>query len=167
MEGNFVESVLHVCNILNKHSVEYLLVGGTAVALHGYYRLSRQTSGEVAEKHDLDFWYNSTYDNYFRLLNALEELGQDISRFKAEKSPNPKKSFFRLEYEKFTVDFLPELPGLSRFHHSYSKKELSRIGSIEIPIINYTDLIANKQFQGRAKDIEDIQQLKLRRNDAE
>ena len=73
---------------------------------------------------------------------------------KAEKSPNPKKSFFRLEYEKFTVDFLPELPGLSRFHYSYSKCEVSKIGEIEIPFINYNDLIANKQAQGRAKDIE-------------
>lgn len=115
MEGSLSESVLHVCKILNKHSVGYLLIGGTAVALHGYYRLSRQTSGMTTEKHDLDFWYNSTYDNYFRLLDALEELGQDVSRLKAEKSPNPKKSFFRLEYDNFTVDFLPELPGLSRF----------------------------------------------------
>jgi hypothetical protein len=164
MEDNLVNSVLHVCNILNKHSVEYLLVGGTAVALHGYYRLSRQTSGQVTEKHDLDFWYNSTYDNYFRLLEALEELGQNISRFKAEKSPNPKKSFFRLEYEKFTVDFLPELPGLARFRHSYNRRELSKIKGIEIPFINYADLITNKQSQGRAKDIEDIEQLKLRRN---
>ena len=146
MEGSLVDSVLHVCNILNKHSVEYLLVGGTAVALHGYYRLSRETSGEVADKHDLDFWYNSSY---------------------AEKSPNPKKSFFRLEYEKFTADFLPALSGLSRFHYSYSKRELSKIGDIEIPFINYADLITNKQTQGRAKDMEDIEQLKLRRNDEE
>jgi hypothetical protein len=167
MEGSLAESILHVCTVLNKHSVEYLLVGGTAVALHGYYRLSRQTSGEVTEKHDLDFWYNSSYNNYFRLLDALEELGQDISRFKAEKSPNPKKSFFRLEYDKFTVDFLPELPGLLRFRYSYSKCEVSKIGEIEIPFISYADLIANKETQGRAKDIEDIEQLKLRRNDTE
>jgi predicted nucleotidyltransferase len=167
MEGSLADSILHVCKVLNKHSVEYLLIGGTAVALHGYYRLSRQTSGEVTEKHDLDFWYNSNYNNYFRLLDALEELGQDISQFKAEKSPNPKKSFFRLEYDKFTVDFLPELPGLSRFRDSFSKCEFSKIGEIEIPFISYSDLITNKQTQGRAKDIEDIEQLKLRRNDTE
>ncbi|HWK02439.1 MAG TPA: hypothetical protein VNS58_02330 [Puia sp.] len=121
----------------------------------------------MTEKHDLDFWYNSNYNNYFRLLDALEELGQDISRFKAEKSPNPKKSFFRLEYDKFTVDFLPELPGLSRFRDSFSKCEVSKIGEIEIPFISYADLIANKQTQGRAKDIEDIEQLKLRQKNTE
>ncbi|TDX02113.1 nucleotidyltransferase [Dinghuibacter silviterrae] len=167
MESSLAGDLLHVCKILNKHSVEYLLVGGTAVALHGYYRLSRQTSGKVTEKHDLDFWYNSSYGNYFKLLDALEELGQDVSYYRAETAPNPKKSFFRLEYDKFTVDFLPELPGLSKFYDSYHQREYSKVGNIEIPFINYADLIANKQTQGRAKDIEDIKQLKLRRGDAE
>jgi hypothetical protein len=50
------------------HSVEYLVVGGTAVALHGYFRQSHDPSGQLMEKHDLDFWYNPTYDNYFKLL---------------------------------------------------------------------------------------------------
>lgn len=167
MEGSLADSILHVCKILNKHSVEYLIVGGTAVALHGYFRMSRQTSGQLAEKHDLDFWYNSSYENYFKLLDVLEDLGQDISRFRAETSPNPKKSFFRLEYEKFTVDFLPELPGLSKFRYSFDKREVSNIGDIEIPFIDYDDLIANKHTQARSKDIEDIEQLKLRRDNPE
>jgi len=119
MENSLIESVLHVCRILNTHSVEYLIVGGTAVALHGYYRQSHTSSGSLAEKHDLDFWYNSTYDNYFRLLNALEDLDQDVAEFKAEATPNPKKSFFRIEFDKFTIDFLPELPGLSKFRSSF------------------------------------------------
>ena len=36
------------------------------------------------------------YDNYFKLLNTLEELGQDITEFREEQSPNPLKSYFRL-----------------------------------------------------------------------
>lgn len=60
------------------HSVEYLIVGGTAVAFHGYDRLSKDLSGQTMEKLDLDFWYNPTYDNYFRLL---EDLGEDVAEF--------------------------------------------------------------------------------------
>jgi hypothetical protein len=59
MENSLIESVLNVCKILNKNSVEYLIVGGTAVALHGFYRQSYTSSGKLTEKHDLDFWYNS------------------------------------------------------------------------------------------------------------
>jgi hypothetical protein len=70
MNSSLTESILKVCKILNAHSVEYMIVGGTAVALHGFFRQSLSVSGEPAEKHDLDFWYNSTYDNYFKLIDA-------------------------------------------------------------------------------------------------
>ena len=72
MESSLVNSILSVCSTLNKFSVEYIIVGGTAVALHGYYRHSMNAAGEKTEKPDLDFWYNPTYENYFKLLNALE-----------------------------------------------------------------------------------------------
>lgn len=75
MENNLAKSILHICKTLNKHLVEYIIVGGTAVALHGYFRRSLDWAGELTEKPDLDFWYNPTYGNYFKLLNALEELG--------------------------------------------------------------------------------------------
>jgi hypothetical protein len=58
-----------------------------------------------------------------------------------------------------------ELPGLSKFRLSYEKRVISRIDEIEISIIGYTDLIQNKETLGRPKDIEDIQQLKLRKKD--
>lgn len=77
MDNNLTESILNVCRILNKHSMQYLIAGGTAVALHGYQRMSRHSSGLPAGKYDLDFWYNPVYDNYFSLLNALQELGQE------------------------------------------------------------------------------------------
>lgn len=108
MNDKLVGSILAVCSALNKHSIEYLTVGGTAVALHGYYRLSMNPVGEVAEKPDVDFWYNPTYRNYFNLLGALEELGQDVRAYKEEQSPNPRKSFFKYEFEQFTLDLLPE-----------------------------------------------------------
>lgn len=167
MENSFIESVLKVCKILNTHSVEYLVVGGTAVALHGYYRQSHDPSGQVMEKHDLDFWYNSTYNNYFRLLDALEELGLNVTEFRDEAAPDPKKSFFRLEKENFKVDLLPELPGLSKFRLSFDKRVVANIYDIQVPYIGYDDLVASKLVLARSKDIEDIEQLKLRRNKPE
>ncbi|MDQ3844387.1 MAG: hypothetical protein M3342_10285, partial [Bacteroidota bacterium] len=56
----------------NKFSVEYIIAGGTAVALHGYFRRSMNVAGEMAEKHGLDFWYNPACNNHFKLLDALE-----------------------------------------------------------------------------------------------
>jgi len=101
-----------------------MIVGGTAVALHGYFRYSLNQAGIITDKPDLDFWYNPTYDNYFKLLNALEELGQDITEFKEEQAPNPKKSFFKYEFEEFTLDLLPELKAPLKFRLSFEKKEI-------------------------------------------
>ena len=124
MENKLADGILTVCKALNKHSVQYLIVGGAAVALHGYFRQSINLAGTATDIPDLDFWYNSTYENYFNLLNALEELGQDVKEFKEEQAPNPKKSFFRYQFENFTADFLPELKAPLIFRLSLNNREI-------------------------------------------
>ena len=94
MNSNLDKIIIGICSILNKHSIQYLIVGGSAVALHGYFRDSINQAGLTTDKPDLDCWYNPTYDNYFRLLDALEDLGEDVGEFKDEQTPNPKASFF-------------------------------------------------------------------------
>jgi hypothetical protein len=163
MDSSLVNSILNVCRSLNKFSVQYIVVGGTAVALHGHYRHSINVTGEIAEKPDLDFWYNPTYENYFKLLSALEDLGQDVTKFKEEQTPNPKTSFFKYEFEKFTLDFLPELKASLKFRTCFNKREVVTFNDTEIPFINYEDLIIDKKATARAKDIADVEQLNNRK----
>ena len=144
-----------------------MIVGGTAVALHGYYRPSLTLAGEIAEKPDLDFWYNPTLDNYFKLLDALQDLGQDVKGFKEEHAPSPKRSFFRYKFEKFTLDFLPELKASLRFRPCFNRKETVTLNDIEIPFISFEDLIADKKANARSKDITDIEQLNIHRRKGE
>lgn len=162
MNKTVTDYILEVCKALNEQGVQYLVVGGTAVAFHGYFRWSSDPSGKLAEKYDLDIWYNPTYANYYRLLDALEKLGQDVSKFRSEKEPNPGKSFFRYESEKFTLDLLPQLKGLSKFRVSYSKKDIIRISGVEFSIINIDDLLLDKAAISRPKDQKDIKELKKR-----
>jgi|JI6StandDraft_1071083.scaffolds.fasta_scaffold268257_1 predicted nucleotidyltransferase len=161
---NLIDNVLTVCKVLNKHSLEYLIVGGTAVAFHGYHRMTILPSGLQSEKHDLDFWYNPTYENYFKLLNALEDLGIDVTEYKLEKAPNPRKSFFTQEFNKLKIDFLPEIIGLKKFSPSFSKRIISIVEGIEICTISYKDLLKSKENSSRQKDIDDINHLKSIKN---
>ena len=163
MDKSITDSILEVCTALNKHNVQYLIVGGTAVALHGYFRWSYNQAGILTEKYDLDIWYNPTYDNYFKLRDALEELGQNITEFKEEKSPTPKSSFFRFEMERFTLDFLPKLKGLSKFGLSFDRREIVDFNGIDILVINFDDLIKDKETDSRPKDLIDIKELKAKR----
>lgn len=55
MDKSITESILAVCTALNKHNVEYLIIGGTAVALHGYFRWSYDQAGVHAESTILVF----------------------------------------------------------------------------------------------------------------
>jgi hypothetical protein len=162
MNDNALGSLVAVCSILNKHAAEYLVVGGSAVILHGYFRYSTNAAGILADKPDLDFWYNPTYSNYFKILKVLEELGQNVSKFKAEQSPNPEKSFFRYEFEQFTLDLLSNLKAPLKFNTAFVNKETVVFSEIEIPFLNLDDLIADKAANARPKDLADIEQLKAR-----
>jgi hypothetical protein len=163
MEKTLTESILNICKVLNKHAVHYIVVGGTAVALHGYLRRSVNLAGVATDTPDLDFWYNPTYKNYFNLLNALEELGQDVTEFKEEQAPDPKKSFFKYEFEEFTLDFLPQLKASLSFRNSFERKEVVTLNEIDIPFISYEDLILDKQIDPRPKDMADIEKLKSKK----
>ncbi len=55
MENSLIDSILETCKILNSNKVKYLIVGGTAVGFHGYYRESKNSLGKPLSKHDLDF----------------------------------------------------------------------------------------------------------------
>ena len=59
---------------LNKHKVRYLVVGGYAVAFHGYPRYTK----------DLDIWIELSPDNAENALKALEEFGFESVGLKKE-----------------------------------------------------------------------------------
>src|SRR6185295_3591193 len=54
-------SLERVLALFQQHQVEYLVVGGYAVAFHGYPRFTR----------DLDLFYHQTPENVDRILAAL------------------------------------------------------------------------------------------------
>jgi len=152
--------LLAVCKLLEKHTVQYLLVGGTAVALNGYFRYSVNAEGELADKPDIDIWYNPTYENYFNVLKVIKDLGKDINEFTSEQNPNPKKSFFKLEFDEFSLDMLPEIKAVIRFAEASRNKETVQFEGTKIHFLNYFDLIKDKEATARKKDLEDIQNLK-------
>ncbi|HZW66890.1 MAG TPA: hypothetical protein VFF23_14445 [Hanamia sp.] len=164
MEDAARTMLLTVSKLLVKYSVNYMIVGGTAMALHGYYRHSINASGELTEKPDIDIWYNPTYENYFRILKVIEALGKDISEFMNEQSPHPKQSFFKLDFKHFTFDILPMIKAGIKFSDAYQRKEIIELDKTPIYFLNYFDLIEDKTATARKKDIEDIEQLKKIKN---
>lgn len=159
MNTGIFEALQRVCKILNECEVEYLTIGGAAVALHGHERMSKNTAGKETEVVDVDIWYNPTYKNYFKVLNALEKLDLDVAAYRSEKAPDPNRSFFRLNRDLFTLDLLPSAPGMPRFREAFNVKETEDLEGIIIPYLDLDHLIKNKQALDRLKDREDIRHL--------
>jgi len=134
---------------LNDAEVDYLLVGGYAVILYGYYR----TTG------DLDVWINPTQENYFKMSKAFGKFGlpQDVIE---------PKDFLDIESNKvFTfgrppvsIDILTQVKGLD-FREAKENSIINESEGFPIKLISYKELIKAKKASNRHRDINDIAHL--------
>jgi hypothetical protein len=137
---------LDFIELLEKHKVEFLLVGGYAVILHGYIRITG----------DMDLWIERTNDNYQKLKKVY--LDFDAPIFPEEEFSNPKFNVWGIGIEPSKIEILTEVDGL-QFNESYKKRKYFTIDKLQIPYIEFEDLIKNKLASGRYKDLADIEQL--------
>ena len=146
------DTLVEICTLLNKHEVDYLLIGGVAVIYHGY---TRSTA-------DLDFWYNPTLTNFHKIISAIKEYGIDVTDLETIVF-DAKKSFLRFPTASFRAEFLPSIPGDISFQAAREKAEVLQVNNTSVFIIGYEDLIKNKQSTNRLKDQADIEELTKRR----
>lgn len=147
-----IEAYKNICAQLNRHKVEYLVIGGVAVIAHGYPR----STGDV------DFWYCPTTENYLNLLTALKDLGVDTSDL--EKLVfDPRKSFLRIPALGIKTEFLPQVKGETKFTDAFKRAKIFNLEGVSIAIIGYNDLIKIKKDTNRPKDLGDIDELEKRR----
>lgn len=82
---------------LNKFDVEYILVGGYAVILHGYIRSTT----------DLDIWINRTEVNYKKLMNAFLDFGLTTTAVDKDQFLNNEEvEVYRFGIEPSAVDLI-------------------------------------------------------------
>lgn len=163
MESDLKQTLLQVGSLLLKHEVNYLIVGGAAVGLHGHFRHSSNEDGTLRAKPDLDIWYQPTYNNYFRLLRVIKDLGYDTTRFDQEQAPNPRSSYFKFDFGDFTLDFLPELVADLNFSEAYARRETIFVSDVPLYLMAILDLMADKRAAARKKDLEDLAALRKKK----
>jgi hypothetical protein len=152
------DSLKKVYEILIKHNVDCLLVGGTAVGFYGYQRISGISVLTPEVKSDLDFWYNPTTENFFKIVRALSELKIDTTELD-KIIFDPHKTYLKISFEKFHLDFLPQMKGLSSYSNSKKNARKEIVDGNELFIIGLSDLIANKIAIGRNIDKDDLNYL--------
>jgi predicted nucleotidyltransferase len=147
-----IDAYKNICHRLNRHKVEYLVIGGVAVIAHGYPRGTG----------DVDFWYRPTTENYVKLIGAFKELGVDVSDLEKVVF-DPKKSFIRIPTLGIKAEFLPQIRGVTKFEDAFKRAKMFNLEGISIAVIGYNDLIKNKKETKRPKDLGDVDELEKRR----
>lgn len=133
--------------LLNKHNVKYIVVGGYAVILNGYIR----STG------DIDLWVEKSEENYRKLEKVYSDFYAPI--FSIEDFLSSSIDVWGIGVEPIKIEILTQVDGLT-FNESHKNALYYHTGIIEVPYICYDDLIINKKASGRYKDLADIEQLR-------
>lgn len=131
---------------LNAHEVRYVVIGATAFPVHGYARATL----------DIDIFIDATPGNATRTLDALMEVGFDVSDVSVDDLITKKLLIRQYILE---VDIHPFVAGI-RFDEVWANRVQDRIGETPASFACLKDLIEMKEAAGRPKDLEDLKVLR-------
>lgn len=132
---------------LNDHGVEYLVIGGHAVAYHGYPRATN----------DLDIWVAVSEANATRLADALMEFGFAMPEVTASLFLQ-KDRVIRMGVAPNRIEIQTGIDGIE-FAACYPKRIAADLDGLKVCFIGLDDLKANKRASGRNKDLADLDEL--------
>ena len=144
---NIHEDFEEFLRLLTAQSVEFVIIGGYAVAFHGYVRTTQ----------DMDIFFRNTGENIRRIADALREFGirlvhDDIAAF------HESGSIIRMGVPPVRIELLNSISGCT-FDEVWKHRKPGYYGSVPASFISYADLIQNKRASGRPKDIADVDEL--------
>ncbi|MEW6248678.1 MAG: DUF6036 family nucleotidyltransferase [Nitrospirota bacterium] len=133
--------------LLNEHHVEYLLVGGYAVAYHGYPRATA----------DMDVWIATHPDNARRVVSALRTFGFDLPELTPALFQQPGQ-IIRLGRPPVRIEIATSVSGVE-FAECYKARVVDDMDGVMVHVLSLRHLKANKKAAGRYKDLEDLENL--------
>jgi predicted nucleotidyltransferase len=133
--------------LLNAHQVEYLLIGGYAVAYHGYPRATG----------DMDVWIATDSQNTQRIVAVLKEFGFDQPALTPELFQQPDQ-IIRMGLPPVRIEIATGISGVE-FPECYSSRIVDVLDGVEVNMIDLAHLKINKKAAGRHKDLDDLANL--------
>ncbi len=134
---------------LNNCGVDYILVGGYAVILHGYERVTA----------DIDIWVRCTSENYQKLTQAFRAFGMPIFGMTLKNFLDSERwDVFRFGRKPVAIDIMTKVKGLD-FEAAFNKSEIRIVDNIPVRLVHYHHLIFAKKQAGRHKDLNDLENL--------
>jgi hypothetical protein len=135
--------------------VEFAVVGGVAVNMHGYIRATN----------DLDIFIRPTHENAAAAFGALKTLGISLKDLEPDDLLDDEENL-RFGTGDDHIDILASI-GEMPFDQVWRNRMEREVEGLSVPFICKADLIANKRQVGRLRDLADVEELEMIRGDGE
>jgi hypothetical protein len=133
------------------HKVEFLLVGGYALAYHGAPRFTE----------DIDFLVRISPENAKRIEAVLRDFGFGSIGISSADFLEPEQ-VVQFGRPPRRIDLLTSISGVS-WEDAWTSRQEVELGDHRIWAIGREALIENKQASGRPQDLADVARLEQRR----
>ena len=133
--------------LFNSNKVEYIIVGGYALAFHGAPRYTG----------DIDIYVKPDVRNAEQIMSALDEFGFGSVGLAAVDFERPGQ-IIQLGVPPVRIDIITSISGVS-WDEAFAGRVAGRYGDIKVHYIGREQFIKNKRSVGRKKDLADIEAL--------
>ena len=133
--------------LLEKHHVEYVIVGGYDVGVHGFPRYTG----------NIDIFVGLSSENAARLVDVFNEFGFASLSLKAIDFLEP-DTVVEVGREPMKIQVLTGIDGVT-FDRCRSDRMMVNISGLQVPFIGFESLLANKAASPRSKDRIDLEEL--------
>ena len=151
------ENIDEFISIANKNGVRMLMVGGSAVNFHGYQRHSA----------DVDFWIETTQENFKNLVKTFNDMGYEIDDFPDAVKNKEQNISIKFSPIDLNLELITNFSVNKPFGDAYNDSEKVVVNDkpfLRWNVLSFEDLITSKIKANRPKDLLDIQQLREIKN---
>jgi hypothetical protein len=133
--------------LLEKNRAEYMIVGGYAMAYHGFPRFTK----------DIDIFYKNSKDNIQKVRKTLISFGFNENELQEELFSEP-GNIIQFGVVPLRVDILNEIDGV-KFDEAAADMIRGKYGDVLVSFIGKAELLKNKKASGRDQDLIDAKNL--------
>jgi hypothetical protein len=145
---NIQEDFKEFLRLLNGKKVEYIIVGGYAVAFHGYVRTTKA----------LDILFRNSTENIKLLKLVLNAFGFPSDNL-SDVAFSERGKIIRMGVSPVMIELINNISGVT-FETAWKNRIESTYGNIKVSYLSKPDLLKNKKAAGRPQDLADIAELK-------
>lgn len=141
------EDFKEFAGLLHSNRVDYLIVGGYALAAYGHPRYTG----------DLDFWIGTDSANATRAMGALEQFGFGSLGIGRDDLTIPNR-VIQMGFPPGRIDLLTSIDGVE-FAPCFARRMTVAVDGMTLHFISLEDFKINKRSTGRNKDLADLDAL--------